>query len=95
MKRALLTRESDNAVHCKSSDVFESNVAGDDSDRVDDSVAVFSVVGGVRCEISEADTSRKEYLTARSLPDLTIGKFGASPGCPEILDAFTSVVEGE
>lgn len=93
--RALLTSETDNTVYRESSNVLESNVAGDDGDRVNDSVAVLSIVRGVGGEVSETDASGEEDLTTRSLPDLTVGKLGASPRSPEVFDAFARVIEGK
>ena len=95
IERAFLTSKTDNTVYCESSNVLESNVAGDDGDCVNDSVAVFPVIACVRSEVSEANASREEDLTARSLPEPTVRELRTSPGSPEVFDAFARIVEGK
>lgn len=57
IERAPLTSETDDTVNRKSGNVLESDVAGDDGDRVNHSIAMLPVVAGVRSEVTEANTS--------------------------------------
>jgi hypothetical protein len=48
-----VSHEADDAVHSEGGDIFESDVAGNDCDGVDDGVGVLAVVGGVGGEVAD------------------------------------------